>query len=173
MPCEFPTAIIRLGVPQVYLLGYPFAVFPLKKKHDLELVLGPGELAHSLTYFYIQLTFMRVAKISAIFQNGMLFYEVDTLAFWKLCVCVCVFVPLHVYAYVPMYLHVYLCVLMCIHLGGGKKRRGSRQRWVLRFDAHVYGFQMLISEDISTISKQNSTMSSGLRLVALINFDFN
>lgn len=55
------------------------------------------------------------------------------------------------------------------------KRRGSSQkeRWVLGFDAHVYGFQMLISKDISTISKQNYMMSSGLRLVALINFDFN
>lgn len=106
----------------------------------------------------------------------MLFYEVDTLAFWELRVCVCVFVALHMYAYVPMYCHVYICVLMCIHLGGRvMKRRGSRQkeRWVLGFDAHRYVFQMLMSKDISTISKQNYMMSSGLRVVALINFDFN
>lgn len=106
----------------------------------------------------------------------MLFSEADTLAFWELRVCVCVFVALYVYAYVPMYCHVYMCVLMCIHLGGGViKRRGSRQkeRRVLGFDAHGYVFQMLISNDSSTISKQNYMMSSGLRVVALINFDFN
>lgn len=80
------------------------------------------------------------------------------------------------YAYVPRYLHVYIYVLMYIYLAGVIiKRRGSSQkeRWVLGFGAHVYGFQMLISKDISSISTQNYMMSSGLRLVVLINFDFN
>lgn len=154
--------------PKFIWLGYPSAVSPIKK-----------------AWFWVGAWPMRSNSFIHLFLHSVNIYESSEnkhyfskwhVVLWSRYTSLLGIVYVYLYAYVPMHVHVYICVLMYIHLGVIIKRRGSSQkeRWVLGFGAHVYGFQMLlISKDISTISKQNYMMSSGLRPVALINFDFN